>query len=102
MKKWSFPGLFLYGGMCLCNHVWIYLGAGKNSLRDAGQQSRQVTQLRANTGPSHAFKLIDTLFGVARPNLSEGLVLVSSCSHVLCVEDVIHRFLTLISSVCQL
>lgn len=53
-------------------------------------------------GPSHALELVDTLFGVAGADLSEGLVLVSSRSHVLRVEDVVHRFLALISSVCQL
>lgn len=31
MKKWSFPGLFLYGGVCLCNLVWIYLGQVKTA-----------------------------------------------------------------------
>lgn len=53
-------------------------------------------------GRSHAFKLIDTLFGVARPDLSEGLVLVSPRSHVLRVEDVVHRFLALVPRVGQL
>lgn len=55
-----------------------------------------------HAGPSHALKLIDTLFGVAGPDLSEGLVLVSPRSHVLRVEEVIHRFLALVPSVGQL
>lgn len=51
---------------------------------------------------SHTFKLIDALFGISWPDLSQGLVLVSSCFHVLCVDHVIHRLLGLIPSVCQL
>lgn len=51
---------------------------------------------------SHAFKLINALFGVSWPDLSKGLVLVSSCSHVLRVDHVVHRFLGLVPSIGQL
>lgn len=51
---------------------------------------------------SHAFELVDALFGVPGPDLSEGLVLVSSRSHVLGVNDVVHCLLALVSSIGQL
>lgn len=51
---------------------------------------------------SHALELINALFGVSWPDLSKGLVLVPSCLHVLCMEDVIYRLLALVTSIGQL
>lgn len=51
---------------------------------------------------SHALELVDALFGVARANLSERLVLVSSGFHVLGVDNVVDRLLALVPGVGQL
>jgi len=57
----------------------------------------------ANAGESlHGLKLINALLGVALPNLTEGLVLVSAQPHVLSMDHIIGCLLGFIPSVCQL
>lgn len=48
------------------------------------------------------FKLIYSLLGVAHADLTQGLVLVSSSTHVLHVQNVVLRLLGVIPCVCQL
>ena len=52
--------------------------------------------------PLHGLKLINALFGVALPDLAQGLVFVSSQSHVLSMDHVIGSLLGLISGIGQL
>lgn len=57
----------------------------------------------ASAGESlHGLKFINALLGVALPNLTEGLVLVSAQSHVLSMDHIIGRLLGFIPSICQL
>lgn len=53
-------------------------------------------------GRLHALELIDTLFGVSRTDLPQRFVFVTPGSHVLCMDDVVLRFLRLVTSVSQL
>lgn len=92
--------------LCHVAH-WIYLGAEetakeRQACSPGGGAQRRGLGVRARARASHALKLVDALFGVARADLSEGLVLVPSSFHVLSVDDVVDRFLALIPSVGQL
>lgn len=94
-------------------HACTFCGAGHGSdlfayretACEAGMQSRRGGPAGLShriTQESHAFELVDALFGVSRPDLSEGLILVSSGFHVLRVDHVVDRFLGLVPSIGQL
>lgn len=50
----------------------------------------------------HGLKFINALFGIALPDLAQGLVFVSSQPHVLSMDHIIGSLLRLISGVGQL
>lgn len=66
-----------------------------------GQGRKEEGSLKAE-GPLHGLKLINALFGIALPDLAQGLVFVSSQSHVLSMYHVIGSLLGLISGIGQL
>ena len=52
--------------------------------------------------PLHRLKLINALFSIALPDLAQGLVFVSTQSHVLSMNHVISSLLGLITGIGQL
>lgn len=66
-----------------------------------GTRKKEKGSLKAGR-PLHGLKLINALFGVALPDLTQGLVFVSSQSHVLSMDHVIGSLLGLISGIGQL
>lgn len=69
--------------------------------REDGTEGEESAGQRVQ-GSLHGLELINALLGVALPNLTEGLVLVSAQTHVLSVDHIIGRLLGFIPSVCQL
>lgn len=107
----NFPHPYLYNVLCFCSHVMLIrfclrteekqLEWGRTAVQAAGPGlGRGFWSCRLSA--SHAFELVDALFGIAWPDLSEGLVLVASRFHVLCVDHIVHRLLGLVAGVGQL
>lgn len=73
----------------------------RQNYRSVGTRKKEEGSLKAER-PLHGLKLINALFGVALPDLAQGLVFVSSQSHVLGMDHVIGSLLGLISGIGQL
>lgn len=69
--------------------------------RRMGTGKKEEGSLKAG-GPLHGLKLINALFGIALPDLAQGLVFVSSQSHVFSMDHVIGSLLGLIAGIGQL
>jgi len=67
-----------------------------------GKEGRRECRAAGAGESLHGLKFINTLLGVALPNLTEGLVLVSAQTHVLSMDHIIGCLLGFISSICQL
>lgn len=66
-----------------------------------GQVRREEGSLEAEC-PLHGLKLINALLGIALPDLTEGLVFVSTQSHVFSMDHVISSLLGFIAGIGQL
>lgn len=99
-----------FGPMAILN-VWYgskaFLVSGSSTVlvrqnyRSVGTRKKEEGSLTAER-PLHGLKFINALFGIALPDLAQGLVLVSSQSHVLSMDHVIGSLLGLISGIGQL
>lgn len=98
-----------FGPMAILN-VWhgskAFLVSGSSTVlvrqnyRSVGTRKKEEGSLKAER-PLHGLKLINALFGIALPDLAQGLVFVSSQSHVLSMDHVIGSLLGLISGIGQ-
>jgi hypothetical protein len=103
-------GEIKFGPMAILN-VWhgskAFLVSGSSTVLvrqnygSVGTRKKEEGSLKAGR-PLHGLKLINALFGVALPDLAQGLVFVSSQSHVLSMDHVIGSLLGLISGIGQL
>lgn len=99
-----------FGPMAILN-VWYgskaFLVSGSSTVL-VRQNYRSVGDKEEGGGvpngcrPLHGLKFINALFGIALPDLAQGLVFVSSQSHVLSMDHVIGSLLGLISGIGQL
>lgn len=98
-----------FGPMAILN-VWhgskAFLVSGSSTVlvrqnyRSVGTRKKEGS-LTAEC-PLHGLKFINALFGIALPDLAQGLVFVSSQSHVLSMDHVIGSLLGLIAGIGQL
>lgn len=99
-----------FGPMAILN-VWYgskaFLVSGSSTVL-VRQNYRSVGDKEEGGGvpngcrPLHGLKFINALFGIALPDLAQGLVFVSSQSHVLSMDHVIGSLLGLIAGIGQL
>lgn len=99
-----------FGPMAILN-VWYgskaFLVSGSSTVlvrqnyRSVGTRKKEEGSLTAER-PLHGLKFINALFGIALPDLAQGLVFVSSQSHVLSMDHVIGSLLGLIAGIGQL
>lgn len=99
-----------FGPMAILN-VWYgskaFLVSGSSTVlvrqnyRSVGTRKKEEGSLTAER-PLHGLKFINALFGIALPDLAQGLVFVSSESHVLSMDHVIGSLLGLIAGIGQL
>lgn len=99
-----------FGPMAILN-VWYgskaFLVSGssrvlvRQNYKSVGTRKKEEGSLMAER-PLHGLKFINALFGIALPDLAQGLVFVSSQSHVLSMDHVIGSLLGLIAGIGQL
>ena len=106
----SGDGRAKFGPMAILN-AWhgskAFLVSGSSTVlvrqkyRSVGTRKEEEGSLKAES-PLHGLKLINALFGIALPDLAQGLVFVSSQPHVLSMDHVIGCLLGLVSGIGQL